>query len=261
MSNISWARRFYWSVRRELWEIPAFGWAPLAASVVVIMAHVVGTVRGADSATSPATMAIGAIMASIYVVAIFYSLDTLYSERKDRSILFWKSLPVSDTSAVAAKVAIPFLVAPLIGFVITEATVLIIMLMGGTHPEFLRSSVLLLYHYFAVHALWWAPFFGWLFLISAWARRTPFVWATLPVFGIIVVERMTLNTSHFAIMLKTRLLVSPEAIVAKGTLPFDPMTHMTPVRLISDPGLWIGLGVAMMFLTVAVWLRRHQTAL
>jgi ABC-2 type transport system permease protein len=258
MAEISWGRRFYWCVRRELWEIPAVGWGPVAAGIVVIAAHVVGLMRGSSAATSPANVAIGAILVSTYVVAIFYSLDTLYSERKDRSIMFWKSLPVSDSTALAAKASIPFLVAPLIGFAVTEVTLVIMMLLGGTHQPFLRTSVLVFYHIFAVHALWWAPFFGWLFLVSAWTRRTPLVWAVLPAFAVVIVERMTFNTSHFLDMLKTRAYISPDAIVAEGTLPFHPMTQMTPLRLFSDPGLWIGLGVAALFFAIAVRLRRHH---
>ena len=45
-------------------------------------------------------------------------------------------------------------------------------------------SVLLLYHLIAVHALWWAPLWGWLLLVSAWARRAAFLWAVLPLLAI-----------------------------------------------------------------------------
>ena len=64
-------------------------------------------------------------------------------------------------------------------------------------------SLLLLYHLVTVHALWYAPFYGWLLLVSGWARRAPFLWAALPLLAIGVVEKIAFNTSHFAAMLGT----------------------------------------------------------
>ena len=258
MHNISWGRRFYWSLRRELWEVPALWAAPLAGSAVVLVTYVYCALRGVRTVVSPTTFAVGAVMGGTYVVAIFYALDTLYGERKDRSILFWKSLPVSDVVTVMAKVAIPFVVAPLIGFAITEATLLILMLLGSSEPEFMRRSVLLLYHLFAVHSLWWAPFFGWLFLISAWTRRTPFVWAALPVMAVALIEHMTMNTDRFYTMLLKRLSVSPDAIVPRNGWAMDPMTHMTPGALLSSVDLWTGIAVAALCLFAAVRLRKHH---
>jgi ABC-2 type transport system permease protein len=257
MSDISWARRFYWSLRRELWEIPAVFVASVAAGFIVVVAHVITTLRGGAQMSAP-TMAIGAVMAATYLVALFYSLDTLYSERKDRSILFWKSLPVSDTTTIAAKFAIPMLVAPVVAFIVTEVTLVVLMLVGAAHAPFMRTSVLVLYHLVTVHALWWAPLFGWLFMISAFANRTPLVWATLPVFAFVLLEKMLLGTAYFETLLKTRFGVTPEAMVPKGNFPTDPMVDMTPLRFLSDPGLWIGFGLALLFLAVAVRLRRQR---
>ncbi len=282
MSEISWARRFYWSLRRELWEVPAIYVVPLAAAALVLVGFLVSAIRSPAQLLAPAqlsvqmdlpyTFAIGLIMVSTYVVAIFYSLDALYGERRDRSILFWKSLPVSDVTTVIAKVTVPLVIAPLITFAVTVATLVLMMLMGravlavtgvntlrlGTQPPFFRTSELLVYHLFAVHALWWAPFFGWLFLISAWARRAPFVWAAVPVFVLSIVERIAFNTSYFAGMLESRLNFSPEAIVARGKMPIDPMTQMTPGIFVTSPGLWIGLVIAVAFVGAAVRLRRYR---
>jgi ABC-2 type transport system permease protein len=282
MSEISWARRFYWSVRRELWEISAIYIAPLGAAALVLVGFLIFAIHSPGKMLAPEqlslllkqpyTFAIGLIMVVSYIVAIFYSLDTLYGERRDRSILLWKSLPVSDRTTVLAKVTIPLVIVPLVGFAITVATLLLMMLLGSavfaigglntatlsTHPPFFRTSVLLLYHLFAVHALWWAPFFGWLFLVSAWARRTPFIWAAVPVIAISIGERIAFNTSYFADVLESRFNLSPDAIVVRGTMPIDPMTQMTPGIFVSDPGLWIGLTIAVMCLAIAVRLRRHQ---
>ena len=59
---------------------------------------------------------------------MFYCLDALYGERRDRSILFWKSLPVSDLTTVLSKASIPIVVLPLLTFAVTVATQLIMLL-------------------------------------------------------------------------------------------------------------------------------------
>jgi len=117
----------------------------------------------------------------------------------------------------------------------------------------------LLYHLVTVHALWYAPIFCWLLLVSAWARRAPILWAVLPVLAIALVERIAFNSSHFGAMLVNRLGGGAEAAVAPGSVPMDPMTtHLTPERFLADAGLWIGLLVAAAFLAGAVRLRRSQ---
>jgi ABC-2 type transport system permease protein len=284
MGDISWARRFYWSVRREMWESPSIYVAPLAAAVVVVLGFLVAAIRVGSHGSAqqsillatlikqPYDFAIGLIMLSAYAVAIFYCLDTLYGERRDRTILFWKSLPVSDVTTMVAKLSIPFLIIPLVCFAVTVVTLVLMTLVGSavfavsgvntsaviTHPPLLRMSLLLLYHLFTVHALWWAPFFGWLLLISAWSRRAPLVWAVVPLLAIAMVERIAFNSSHFAGMLQWRFNLSPEAVVSKGTMPIDPMTQLTPGLFLSSPGLWIGLGITVAFVAVAVRLRRDR---
>jgi ABC-2 type transport system permease protein len=181
-------------------------------------------------------------------------------------------LPVSDVTTMVAKLSIPFLIIPLVCFAVTVVTLVLMTLVGSavlavsgvntsaviTHPPLLRMSLLLLYHLFTVHALWWAPFFGWLLLISAWSRRAPLVWAVVPLLAIAMVERIAFNSSHFAGMLQWRFNLSPEAVVSKGTMPIDPMTQLTPGLFLSSPGLWIGLGITVAFVAVAVRLRRDR---
>ena len=142
----------------------------------------------------------------------FYCLDALHGERRDRSILFWKSLPVSDLITVLSKASIPLVVLPLLTFAITVVTQWIMLLMSsaallgnGLSVTTLWSQLslsqmwmMLLYHLVTVHALWYAPIFCWLLLVSAWARRAPILWAALPVIAIALVEKIAFNTSYFA---------------------------------------------------------------
>src|SRR5207244_325578 len=125
--------------------------------------------------------------------------------------------------------------------------------------SFGRMSALVVYHLMTVHALWIAPFYGWLLLVSAWARRTPFVWAFLPPLVLCYLEKIAFNTTHLTDLLRRRLEGNGmEALVASGTFPTHPMTVVTPFRFLSSPGLLIGLVITAAFLAAAVRLRRHR---
>jgi ABC-2 type transport system permease protein len=117
----------------------------------------------------------------------------------------------------------------------------------------------------AVMTLWHAPLYGWLLLVSGWARRTTFLWAVLPPVAICVVERITYHSSYFSSLLKDRLIgFAADAFVlhAPGSPPLDPhfilLNQLTPGRFLSSPGLWIGLAVAAACLVAAVRLRRYR---
>jgi len=221
----------------------------------------------------PYDAAAGLLMGTALLVGVFYCLDALHGERRDRSILFWKSLPVSDLTTVLSKASIPLMVLPLFTFAITVVTQWImlllstvVLLMSGvsaaplwTHLSLFQMSLLLFYHLLTVHVLWHAPIYAWLLLVSAWARRAAFLWAALPLVAIYIVEKIAFNTSYFIAMLEHRLSGGgAEAITAPNSFPMDPMTHLTPGNFLGSPGLWIGLAVAAAFLAAAVRLRRNQ---
>lgn len=273
-------RPFYWSVRRELWENRSIYIAPLAVAAVALFGYLIATMGYAMSTTNmaqrhaalkePYSLATALIMAAAFVVSIFYSLEALHSERRDRSILFWKSLPVSDLTTVLSKATIPLVVLPLLSFAIVVATVPIMLLLSslvlvgsgvpvatpGT-PMLVQMGLMLLYHLITVHVLWYAPFYGWLLLVSAWARRAAFLWAFLPPVAIGGIEKIAFHTTHFFDMLHYRFAGGgPEAAGSDNFL--DPMTHFTPGRFLASPGLWIGLLITAAFLATAVRLRRRQ---
>ena len=142
-SNTAAPRPFYWSVWRELWENRSIYIAPLAVAVVVLFGFMISTYgmperrRGVllmDPAKQQALISEpydGAAMMlifTVFIVGVFYCLDALYGERRDRSILFWKSLPVSDLTTVLSKVSIPLVILPLVTFVIIVATQFVMLL-------------------------------------------------------------------------------------------------------------------------------------
>jgi ABC-2 type transport system permease protein len=276
-------RPMYWSIRRELWENRSIYIAPLAVAAVTLFGFLIATIGRAMSVTNlaqrravleePYTFASLLIMGTTFVVAVFYCLDALHGERRDRSILFWKSLPVSDLTTVLSKASIPLLILPLLTFAITVVLQLTMLLLSGlvlvgsglsvatlwTHFSFFQMSLMLLYHLVAIHGLWYAPIYGWLLLVSAWARRAAFLWAALPLLAIGIVEKIAFNTSHFGAMLGYRLSGGPEgAAFTAGGMSMDPLTQIHSGQFLISPGLWIGLAIAAAFLAAAVRLRRYR---
>src|SRR6266498_2216862 len=172
-------RPLYWSVRRELWENRSIYIAPLAVAAVTFFGFLIATIGRALSTSDPAerravleepyTFAAFLIMGTTFVVAVFYCLDALHGERRDRSIMFWKSLPVSDLTTVLSKASIPLVILPLVTFVITIATQWIMLLLSsavlltngvsattGEQLPLLQQSLILLYGLIAL-PLWHAP--------------------------------------------------------------------------------------------------------
>jgi ABC-2 type transport system permease protein len=123
-----------------------------------------------------------------------------------------------------------------------------------------QMSLALIYALTAI-ALWHAPIYGWLLLVSAWARRAALLWAVLPLLAVSAFEWIAFRTSHFASLLRHRLIGwFTEAFVfqGEGRVAGEPLTHLSPGRFLSTPGLWLGLIFAAACLAAAVRLRRYR---
>ena len=104
------------------------------------------------------------------------------------------------------------------------------------------------------HGLYYAPFYGWLLLVSAWSRRGAFLWAVLPPLAIGVLEKILFNTSHFGELIGDRFGIGGSSST-KATSMFAMIADSPSL---SHPGLWIGLVLTALFLFAAVQLRRRQ---
>jgi ABC-2 type transport system permease protein len=278
----------YWSLRRELWENRSITIAPLIVAAVVLFGFLISTFRlaskirsllGLDPAQQqkvvvlPYSMAASVIILAGFVIGVFYCLDALNGERRDRSILFWKSLPVSDRVIVLSKACVPLLVQPLLSFVVALTVQLVMLVLStvvllgnGLNPMALWTRLPLIQMTFVmlygltVHALWFAPIYSWLLLVSAWARRVTFLWAALPFFAIYVVERLAFGRSSFAALLKYRVIgAMAEAFsLNTGNASVIRVWQLTPLKFLGSSGLWLGLIVAALFLAAAVRLRRNR---
>jgi len=282
-------RLLYWSVRRELWEHRVVYVAPLAVAAVALAGFLLGAVRlphavEAASALGAAKRA-GAALAIPYhfvafavvavalLVAVFYCQGALHGERRDRSILFWKSLPVADLTTVLSKMAVPVLILPAITFAVVVGAHLIMLTLGtlvvaasGLDPNALWVHLTILHTWgmllqgLPIITLWYAPLYAWLILVSAWAKRAPFLWALAAPLALALVERLALGTSAVWAWLGLRMIGPFAAAYAEGQQAGAAGIH-APIGNPVDwdrPHIWIGLVLATIFLAAAVRLRRSS---
>ncbi len=281
-------------VIREYWENKSLKLAPLIIASVLIFALVVGLITGQTLISTHGlenttelgfaeinnasqeelgkamqafqyAFVFGPLLVGLLFVLFFYSLGSLYNDRRDRSILFWKSMPVSDLQTVMSKVFTAFIVAPVltaaIAFIAQFVGLVLLTLMvwfnGGSAWSLIWSNSALfsvLFNDFAIAimvGLWMAPILGWLWLVSAFAKRVAFLIAIFVPLGIMMVEGMILHSSHFA-ELVGRHFAQVEHIVT-GTYK---QGH--PFTILSQGGFWIGLVICALFIAAATYIRRFR---
>lgn len=282
-------RPMYWSVQREFWENRSLYLAPLVIDAFVVFGFLfslialprkirslsaLDPIQQSLTVARPFSFIAMVLILGMFVIAAFYCLDALHIERRDRSLLFWKSLPVSDRTTVFAKASIPIVVLPLfvIALIIVTQWVMLMfstvtLLMNGVNPAafwrelpIFQMTLVLIYGVIA-HSLWYAPIYAWLLLISAWAKRVPILWAVLPLFIGWMTESLVLGTSHFVDLVRYRAFgAMTEAFNTSvpGKSAVLRLAQLDPIRFLTSPGLWSGLILAAVFLALAIRLRRDR---
>jgi len=304
----------YWQtlVQREFWEHRALWMAPLiVAALLVILTLLSGGVHiSADArveidgeqidfvkALTPerAAKLFGVLIAGLYVPQLivmfvvlgFYMLDALYSERKDRSILFWKSLPVSDAHTVLTKALVALVVVPLGVWLLSVVTSLAIFgalslkLAGGPFATLVQWNTPV---WFGVQgamltgtliaALWYAPIGAALLLISAWARRNVFLWAVLPPVGLMLLEETAFDTNHVVRFIEYRFggffdamgmgVSRTDTGVVSGVTDrqfaqiAEVYNRLDVTPLLANIDLWLGVAAAAVMLWAAMQIRRRR---
>jgi ABC-2 type transport system permease protein len=298
-------QQFVWTVRREFWEHRSLYIAPFVMAVVVLAGYLFliyqsfghfgelgkkGEAAQRALLLAPFGAATFAIMATAALAALYYSLDALYGERRDRSILFWKSLPISDTTTVLAKLAVPLVAMIPIELAIISLTQLAMFVAGSVSLTLSGSGVGLLWKNFpfvkmligvvyglTVTALWYAPVYAWFLLVSAWAKRGPMLWAIVPFFALAVIERVGAGTTRVLGVVERRIFggidaafstsEAPVAIFGDTTnksRPADSLSILSdavspdPMKFFSNLELWIGLVLAVVFVIAAIQVRRKR---
>lgn len=317
-------------IKREYWEHRGgFLWTPFWITAFILVMTLLGIIaaevfrshaqvhvgislddlRGSISADDIAKASNGLDMVQltfggiasigVFFVSFFYLLGTLYDDRRDRSVLFWKSLPVSDASTVASKALTAMLVIPALALAISTLAYLVFLVIvclwaalhglnalpalaaSHTFGMFLRLLAMV-----PVGALWALPTIGWLMFWSAWARSKPFLWAVLlPVLALIANWWVGLlggphisGDLHLASMLGRLLFsVMPGSWLGSNGVSVGNMhtslgiddnhviASLDPSRivgLLATPNLWVGVIAGFALLGGAIWLRgrRIETA-
>lgn len=282
------ARLIYWSIRREMCENRAIYVAPVAVACVFLFGFSLSAVlmlAGAHAAPwldptqayevlhQPYETAENLIMGTMLILGMFYSVDALYGERRDRSILLWKSLPVSDLSTVLTKASMPIVILPLLAVAIAVVTEWMMMAISSatlvirgqamwgfwSRMPLVSMGFGVLFHFLCIHGLWLSPISGWLLMVSAWARRVPILWAVLPPLAIGFGEKAAFNTTHFGELIGNRFTGGPEgSAIMEHHMGLTLSMLPDGAHFFIRPGLWIGFAVTAVFLTVAVRLRRYR---
>ncbi len=224
-----------------------------------------------------------AFQAVMLIWMIIYALDALYGERRDRSILFWKSLPVSDGTTVLSKAATALLLVPLVTFAVIVITQLLLLglaslvigaeglspaqILWGAARPFAFWGKLLVVH--LVRVLWFAPVIAWMLLISAWARRLPGLYALVIPAASIVMENLILGSNHLAAALGSRFANPGTGLGPKVSIDMPSQDPRQPVEallsldlysLLGLPALWMGLALAGALLIASARVRRLRDA-
>ena len=282
------ARPIYWSLRRELWENRWVYIAPVGVATFLLLVFLGGSIsrpagvpqslviKPTASPNILAESGLGGPMVLLMVaviVGVFYSLEALQSERRDRSILFWKSLPVSDAATVFAKAIVPLLVLPALTCALIVLSQLAMLVLGTAIMLFTGAEVApvwatfpfplwpVMLYFVAALTLWHVPLYAWLLLVSAWARRAALLWAILPVLAVAMVERHTFHTSYVTAFLAYRSLGFFNEAFSVGDRAgqnMERLPHLTPANFFTSPGLWLGLLFAAACLIGAARLRRER---
>lgn len=311
-----------WLLKREFWEHKgSFFWAPAILGMVMVVVTGITVVYGMSSgqsvfklqldgqmhdmqavfnAMSPddhrqtmsvlSNICLGAglpLMMLLAVTTFFYCLGALHDERRDRSILFWKSLPLSDTQTVLSKVAMVTVAAPLIALAVSLATSLALMLIVGTAAMFHginvfgailgnRGVYMMPLHVIGllpVYLLCALPTVGWLLLVSSWARSKPFLWAVgVPLIALILVKwvgyLLGMNSAASWLMSNVagRILLGlvpgswlfdhNQAGVVLQEPGSDLLAQAWPA--LTTPGVWIGAVAGLLMIYGAIRLRRFK---
>jgi ABC-2 type transport system permease protein len=297
-------------VRRELWEHRSILVTPAVIALLISLMAVTGHVTisafnqqavdiailGASNLGSvQRSTAIGVMMigiSSLFALAMlilifFYSLDALYAERKDRSILFWRSIPCTDSETVLSKLAVAIVVIPLLTMVAIVVTHLVVLTVTGIWIEIRGANAWHLLWSTAPYVdnwiatlvvllavpLWQAPFVGWFLFVSAFARRSPFLMALLPILVLPMLEKTLFGSTLLAqaFFVRTanlplfRGLQTGDLFFYKGpgttgaeTTGFTLLPLLDLTRFLGNAGLWLGLVVCGLFTAAAIYVRRYR---
>ncbi|MDK1025112.1 MAG: hypothetical protein QGD92_12885 [Gammaproteobacteria bacterium] len=211
----------------------------------------------------------GPVKIVLMFVIFFYLLGSLYEERKNRSILFWKSMPVSDFSAICSKLTSALVVAPLIALACIAFTEICALLMASVlaamadteiwaviwSPANLFSHWGFLAAFFAMQVIWSWPLFGWILFVSAFSRAIPLMWVVGVPIAVFIAEKILFSVGWFGEFVARHMKPYGGLSVSAAN-----MDALQIVDMLSDVDLWVGVLIGILFLYGAIWKRGSSDA-
>ena len=297
-------------IRREIWEHRSLWIAPLALAGVLAVIAALGGVHWNDSgnfwigtddamshmsaeerqqalaAMNPGAKAREMIALSVFsmltmvqlitlgIVVFFYLLDCLLAERRDRSILFWKSLPVSDGEVVTSKALTALVVAPLFVLAVSAVTALVcsgiislrmidlpFSIWSGTAWLHLQAVLL---GFVPMVVLWYLPLAGYLLVVSVWVRKNAFLWAVLPPIGVLIIEKLITHTNYVGEFLAQRfvgfgMVMDPRSVRRIDNLQPDETisaSYTLMGQVFANYQIWAGAAAGLALIYLAIRIRR-----
>ena len=297
-------------IRRELWEHRSLFVVPVVIAAIELLGLIVGQLTVSTATREIDLALLGAshlgeneraaalnvfllgiswlFVLAMAIVAVFYCLDALYAERKDKSILFWRSLPVTDAETVISKLATATLVLPIITLVMIAITHLVALAIASawvgvrganawhllwTAAPFLDNWVSTLVLLLAL-SIWLSPFFGWFLFVSAFTKRSPFLVGVLPLvvvpllgrifFGSWALGQILLERAPFSLPLfdgfdgsdfdfddESEILELAESGVSL-------LSFIDIGKFVTSPSVWLGMIVCGLFSFAAIYVRRYR---
>ena len=307
---MNYSRNLLWLIRRETWEHRSLWIAPLVMAGVILIITAFGGVHFSDgghfwfgtgdgpdlSTMSPAERArmmasmapretFDAVVGGVYsaltftmlallgIVVFFYLLDCLLAERRDRSILFWKSLPVSDGEVVTSKALTALVAAPL--FVMLLSAVLLVLFAGVASLRLSEIPVspwnakiwlqvqAIMLMVVPMVVLWYLPIAGYLLVVSVWARKNAFLWAVLPWVAVLIIEAAITRTTMAAHFLGDRFGGFAKIIGDNLDIDIRSDARLSEAaqavgRVLGDYHIWVGAIAGLALIYAAVRIRRYR---
>ncbi len=294
-------------IRREIWEHRSIYVTPAAIAVIVTLGTLAmllfagGYAKELDVAIFGAQNLAGdaerqvaltgffvgtswLFLFALAILTVFYTLDSLYAERKDKSILFWRSLPITDAETVLSKLLTALVIIPLVAVLAIIATHIVNLIVtslwvsakGGDAGHLIWGSVPLLDNWMSAlvvtlaSAIWMSPFIGWFLFVSAFTKRSPLLMAFMPLVVIPLVELIFLRSTVFFEAVFTRRGMMPlfkgmdmseffdEDRLRVNAEAVSLLSYLDVGQFLSSLSMWAGVLVCGLLTTAAIYVRRYR---
>lgn len=294
-------------IRREIWEHRSIYVTPAAIAVIVTLGTLAmllfagGFAKELDVAIFGAQNLAGdterkvvltgffigtswLFLFALAILTVFYTLDSLYAERKDKSILFWRSLPITDAETVVSKLLTAIIVIPLVAVIAIIATHMVNLVItsiwvsakGGDAGHLIWGSVPLLDNWASAllvtlaSAIWMSPFIGWFLFVSAFTKRSPLLMAFMPLVVIPLIELIFVRSTVFFEAVFTRRGMMPlfkgmdmQEFFDEDRLRFNAeavslLSYLDIGQFLRSPSMWAGVLVCGLLTTAAIYVRRYR---